>query len=54
MPGFLTQLFDTSDFPARWDWTVVHILSDLGIWSAYVAIPCVLGYFVLRKKERGQ
>ena len=55
---FLTRLFDTSDFPARWHcgrWTAghgwLHILSDLGVWSAYVAIPCVLGYFVLRRKD---
>jgi len=58
---FLTQLFDTSDFPARWNcgagWQAtpwygwLHILSDLGIWSAYLAIPCVLGYFLLRRKD---
>jgi PAS domain S-box-containing protein len=55
---FLARLFDTSDFPARWqcgNWTAghgwLHILSDLGVWSAYVAIPCVLGYFVIRKKD---
>src|SRR5262249_58928418 len=55
---FLSSLFDTSDFPARWqcgNWTAghgwLHILSDLGVWSAYVAIPCVLGYFVLRRKD---
>ena len=28
----------------------LHILSDLGIWSAYVAIPCVLIYFVVRRR----
>jgi len=58
---FLTQLFDTSDFPALWNcgagWQAtpwygwLHILSDLGIWSAYLAIPCVLGYFILRRKD---
>jgi PAS domain S-box-containing protein len=55
---FLARLFDTSDFPVRWHcghWTTglgwLHILSDLGIWSAYLAIPCVLGYFVLRRKD---
>jgi hypothetical protein len=55
---FLAKLFDTSDFPARWhcgNWTAghgwLHILSDLGVWSAYVAIPCVLGYFVLHRKD---
>jgi PAS domain S-box-containing protein len=58
MLDFLRNLFDTSDFPPRWDcgnWTTahgwLHILSDLGVWSAYVAIPCVLGYFVLRRKD---
>jgi PAS domain S-box-containing protein len=58
MFDFLSKLFDTSDFPARWtcgNWTAahgwLHILSDLGVWSAYVAIPCVLGYFVLRRKD---
>ena len=58
MLDFLTHLFDKSGFPPRWhcgSWTAghgwLHILSDLGVWSAYVAIPCVLGYFVLRKKD---
>jgi PAS domain S-box-containing protein len=58
MVDFLSRLFDTSDFPARWQcgrWTPghgwLHILSDLGVWSAYVAIPCVLGYFVLRRRD---
>jgi PAS domain S-box-containing protein len=58
MFDFLTTLFDTSDFPPRWlcgNWTTglgwLHILSDLGVWSAYVAIPCVLGYFVLRRRD---
>src|SRR5277367_892710 len=55
---FFTKLFDTSDFPPRWHcghWTPghgwLHILSDLGVWSAYLAIPCVLGFFVLRRKD---
>jgi PAS domain S-box-containing protein len=58
MSEFLSKLFDTSEFPARWtcgNWTTahgwLHILSDLGVWSAYVAIPCVLGYFILRRKD---
>jgi signal transduction histidine kinase len=55
---FLSLLFDTSGFPPRWHcgaWTPghgwLHILSDLGVWSAYLAIPCVLGYFILRRKD---
>ena len=58
MFDFLSKLVDTSDFPRRWDcgvWTPghgwLHILSDLGVWSAYLAIPCVLGYFVLRRRD---
>lgn len=57
----ITRLFDSSGFPARWQcgpgWAAspwlgwLHILSDLGVWSAYVAIPCVLGYFVLRRRD---
>jgi PAS domain S-box-containing protein len=58
MLDFMTHLFDTSGFPARWDcgiWSAphgwLHILSDLAVWSAYVAIPCVLGYFVVRRRD---
>ena len=58
MLEFFSKLFDTSDFPARWHcgaWTPAHgwlnILSDLGVWSAYLAIPCVLGYFIVRRKD---
>jgi len=55
---FWQRLLDTSDFPPRWHcgtWTSghgwLHVLSDLGVWSAYLAIPCVLGYFLLRRKD---
>lgn len=58
MISFVTDLFDTSAFPARWycgEWTAqlgwLHILSDLGTWSAYTAIPAVLCYFILRRKD---
>jgi hypothetical protein len=58
MFDFLSKLFDTSGFPPRWNcghWTPghgwLHILSDIGVWSAYVAIPLVLGYFVMRRKD---
>ncbi len=56
--NFLTRIFDTSDFPPRWhcgNWSPehgwLHILSDLGVWSAYLAIPFVLVYFILRRKD---
>ncbi|AMV34907.1 Aerobic respiration control sensor protein ArcB [Pirellula sp. SH-Sr6A] len=55
---FVAKLFDTGDFPARWYcgvWSTdvgwLHILSDLGIFTAYFAIPCVLLFFILRKKD---
>lgn len=58
MIAFLSKLFDTSDFPARWHcgrWTEghgwLHILSDLGVWSAYFAIPVLLVYFVRRRRD---
>lgn len=58
MLDFLSQLFDTTGFPRRWDcgnWTPahgwLHIISDLAIWSAYFAIPCILIYFVRRRRD---
>jgi PAS domain S-box-containing protein len=55
---FLSHLFDTSDFPARWTcgrWSSghgwLHIISDLGVWSAYCAIPLVLVHFILRRRD---
>lgn len=59
--NFLTRLFDPAGFPARWKcgtgWSedpwlgYLHIGSDLGVWGAYVAIPLVLGYFLVRRKD---
>jgi PAS domain-containing protein len=58
MVDFLTNLLDTSGFPPRWycgSWTtslgLLHILSDLCVWSAYLAIPCVLVYFAVRRRD---
>ena len=58
---FLTRLFDPAGFPARWQCGVgwsespwlgwLHILSDLGVWGAYVAIPLVLLFFLLRRQD---
>lgn len=54
----LRLLVDTSGFPARWhcgSWTVahgwVHILADLSIFGAYAAIPAVIAFFALRRKD---
>ncbi|MEZ6235731.1 MAG: ATP-binding protein [Phycisphaerales bacterium] len=48
---------DTTGFPARWncgDWSAtlgwMHIASDVTIWAAYMAIPVVLGFFVIKGK----
>jgi len=57
MYEFFTRLFSSDGFVPRWscgDWSEFHgwlfILSDLGVWSAYTAIPAVLVYFVWRKR----
>ncbi len=55
----LSDLFDTSDFPARWHcgrWTPlhgwIHIISDLAIAGAYSMIPLVLvTYWRLKRNE---
>jgi len=46
---FFTGLLDTGDWPPRWycgNWSDFHgwlyILSDVGIWAAYFAIPLML------------
>lgn len=58
MIDFLSKLFDTSDFPPRWRcgiWTEglgwLHIFSDLAIFGAYTAIPLVIAFFVIRRKQ---
>src|SRR5690349_18365635 len=58
MLGFLGGLFDPSGFTPRWvcgDWPAslgwLHIGSDLAIWGAYTAIPVVIGYYALRRKD---
>ena len=58
MNDFLNKLFDTSDFPARWhcgQWTSfhgwLHIVSDLAIFGAYMAIPLILVLFTRRRRD---
>ena len=55
---FVRQLFDVSDFPARWScgqWTTihgwVHISSDLVTGLTYLGIAGVLGLLVRRHKD---
>lgn len=54
----ITRIFDTTGFPPRWKcgtwspelgWT--HILSDLAIFGAYMAIPISLAFFVMRRRN---
>lgn len=58
MLDFFRNLFDTSDFPARWHcgnwsrelgWT--YITSDLLVFGAYFAIPISLAVYVRRKNQ---
>jgi len=58
MLAWLSALFDTEGFPPRWhcgDWSLthgtVHIASDIAIFGAYAAIPAVLAYFLLRRRD---
>ncbi len=58
MYAFLSQLLDTNGFPARWhcgSWTPghgwLHILSDCGIFGAYMAIPIGLAYFTWKRND---
>ena len=58
MDGFVRGLFSADGFMPRWycgDWTDFHgwlyIASDIGVWSAYTAIPAVLIYFVWRNAK---
>jgi PAS domain S-box-containing protein len=58
MYSFLTRLFDTRDFPARWycglwsdglGW--LHIVSDVAIFAAYAAIPVTLVFFIRKRQD---
>src|SRR4029078_6559770 len=58
MLEFFSNLFNTEGYPPRWHcgiWTSgegwLHILSDIAVFGAYMAIPCVLVYFVIRKRD---
>ncbi len=55
---YFSKLFDTSDFPPRWqcgNWSSFdgwfHITSDLLIWLAYFAIPTSLWFIVSRRRD---
>ncbi|WP_158288374.1 sensor histidine kinase [Mucilaginibacter psychrotolerans] len=55
---FFSELFHTSDWPARWycgNWDQFHgwlyILSDAAIWLAYFAIPILLFRIISKRKD---
>ncbi|WP_309382760.1 sensor histidine kinase [Cerasicoccus frondis] len=54
----LPSLFSTDDFPLRWQcgiWSEthgwVHIISDIAIWLAYMAIPFAIFYYVRKRPD---
>ena len=61
MWNFISRIFDSTGFPARWDcgpaWSAepwigwLHIASDVATFLAYYAVPCVVVYFVFRKRN---
>jgi len=55
---FFANLFNTDGFMPRrlcGEWTDgliwLHVLSDVAIFGAYTAIPCVLAFFILRRRD---
>ncbi|MCB9539261.1 MAG: hypothetical protein H6704_23855 [Myxococcales bacterium] len=58
MAEFFGQLFGVEDFTPRWRcglWTAehgwLHIISDVAIFGAYFAIPAVIGFYLLRRRD---
>ncbi|HRW53742.1 MAG TPA: response regulator [Phycisphaerae bacterium] len=54
----IAMLFDTSDFPPRWQcgqWSSalgwVHIVSDIAIFAAYITIPLILAFFIRKRSD---
>lgn len=58
LAGFFSHLTDTSSYPARWDcgeWTPIegwlHIISDTGIFLAYLAIPLTIVFYLWKRRD---
>lgn len=58
MPEFFQSLLGVEDFTPRWRcglWTAehgwLHIISDVAIFGAYFAIPAVIGFYLLRRRD---
>ena len=55
---FFHWLLDTSSYPPRWhcgQWTSamgwLHIISDVAIFLAYFMIPCLLVFFIRKRRD---
>ncbi len=58
---FVSSIFSTSGFPARWNcgtawaaepwWGWIHILSDIVIWAAYFSLGMLIVLFVRKKRD---
>ncbi|MFY7900851.1 MAG: two-component sensor histidine kinase, partial [Chitinophagaceae bacterium] len=55
---FFQNLLDTKGFMPRWScgkWTYSHgwlyILSNINVGIAYLGIPCIIGFFVRKRKD---
>jgi len=55
---FFRLLFDGQGFPPRWscgEWSAahgwLHVVSDLGVFTAYLAIPITLAYLLTRRRD---
>lgn len=58
MQDIFTNPLDTSGFWPRWNcgaWSSelgwLHVVSDLAVWMAYMAIPAILIYFASRRRD---
>ncbi|WP_437206923.1 ATP-binding protein [Planctomicrobium sp. SH664] len=61
MLDWISAIFETDGFPPRWEcgtgwadapfWGWLHILADLGTFTAYVCIPLVFIYFLKRRPD---
>lgn len=58
MLEFLSRLWDSSTFHARWEWGGLtrthgwlHLAAELAIFSAFLSIPAALAWCVLRRRD---
>jgi hypothetical protein len=58
MFDIISRLFDPTGFPRRWEcgeWSEtlgwLHICSDVATFAAYYAVPLVVSFFVMQRKD---